>query len=121
MTRWNRVERVTERSYRCGHCDNKVGPSMGYTRLQNGVVGLLLICPTCDHPTYLDISGNRQVPAPILGNTVTGITDLGVEALYAEARRCSSVQAFTACVMACRKILMNVSVHLGAPTGQSFA
>ena len=43
-----------------------------------------------------------------------------VEQLYDEARAAMSSQAYTPAVLACRKILMNVSVALGAKAGQSF-
>ena len=52
---------------------------------------------------------------------VSGISDKEVERMYSEARACSSVAAYTACVMACRKILMNVAVHQKAPENQTFA
>jgi hypothetical protein len=41
--------------------------------------------------------------------------------LYDEARRAAGASAFTAAVMACRKILMNVAVSEGADEGLSFA
>lgn len=56
-----------------------------------------------------------------MGDAVTGIIDPEVESMYLEARRCSSVGAYTACVMACRKLLMNVAVHKKAPENQTFA
>ena len=55
-----------------------------------------------------------------MGEPVSGISDKEVESMYLEARRCSSVAAYTACVMACRKILMNVTVHQQAPEKQTF-
>jgi hypothetical protein len=40
--------------------------------------------------------------------------------LYAEARNCMTVSAFTAAVLTARKLLMNVAVHLGASEGDKF-
>jgi hypothetical protein len=43
-----------------------------------------------------------------------------VEALYQEARKAVAVGAFTAAVLACRKLLMNLAVSQGAKPGDSF-
>jgi len=43
-----------------------------------------------------------------------------VEALYNEARSSVTVNAFTAAVLTCRKLLMHLAVAKGAPAGQSF-
>lgn len=43
-----------------------------------------------------------------------------VESLYNEARRCSSIGAYTAAVLLSRKLLMNISVSLGAKDGEPF-
>ena len=43
-----------------------------------------------------------------------------VNDLYTEARRAAAAGAPTAAVMACRKVLMAVSVEQGADPGQSF-
>jgi len=44
-----------------------------------------------------------------------------VENLYEEARNCMKVSAYTAAVMCCRKLLMNVAVSEGADEGKTFA
>ena len=43
-----------------------------------------------------------------------------LEALYSEARECTSNNCYTAAVMVCRKILMNISVDRGADLGLRF-
>jgi hypothetical protein len=43
-----------------------------------------------------------------------------ISALYAEARNCVAIQAYTAAVLACRKLLMNIAVALGANAGETF-
>ncbi|MGI8910402.1 MAG: DUF4145 domain-containing protein [Rubrobacteraceae bacterium] len=40
--------------------------------------------------------------------------------MYDEARNCMKVNAYTAAVMCCRKLLMNVAVALGADEGKTF-
>ena len=42
------------------------------------------------------------------------------ETHYAEARKSISSESYTACVLVCRKILMNVAVGKGAPKGDTF-
>ncbi|MFC3906646.1 DUF4145 domain-containing protein [Clostridium disporicum] len=40
--------------------------------------------------------------------------------IYNEARGCYSVNAYTATVLSCRKILMNIACNEGAEEGKSF-
>jgi hypothetical protein len=105
------------------HFPAPLGPDAGY--LPHGgtpkaATGRVCICPNCDNPTYFNEKG-EQFPGVTMGDAVTGIIDPEVESMYLEARRCSSVGAYTACVMACRKLLMNVAVHKKAPENQTFA
>jgi hypothetical protein len=43
-----------------------------------------------------------------------------IEVLYEEARNCTSVNAFNASAMLCRKILIHLAVEKGAEEGKSF-
>lgn len=43
-----------------------------------------------------------------------------VASLYSEARLCTASSSYTAAVLTCRKILMNVAVDKGASAGESF-
>lgn len=43
-----------------------------------------------------------------------------VEELYLQARNCMSVNAYTAAVLCCRKLLMNIAVSKGAKEGENF-
>ena len=55
----------------------------------------------------------------MIGSTVKGVpSDIGK--LYDEARKSYSVSAFTASIMACRKIIMHLAVSKGAEEGLSF-
>ena len=78
----------------------------------------IFICPTCDKPTFFD-KGGKQVPGLSYGSAVLHLPK-DVEALYTEARNCISVSAFTASVLATRKLLMNVAVSQGAESNKSF-
>ncbi|MGA2316832.1 MAG: DUF4145 domain-containing protein [Thermodesulfobacteriota bacterium] len=107
--------------YTCGFCGNKVGPHLGYTAHYSGG-GLKLfiyICPNCEKPTFFDLD-KKQTPNVRIGNDVQGITDSGVAALYNQARDCTSLAAYTAATLLCRKILMNLAVQHGDMPGKSF-
>ncbi len=112
--RWTNAGGIGERSYTCGYCGRLVGPDLGY--LGDGE-HLILICPFCSRPTYLE--GSEQVPGVAFGEDVEALPR-EIEALYKEARQCMAVSAYTAAVLTCRKLLMNIAVSKGADEGQPF-
>jgi hypothetical protein len=117
---WNNFSQVGRKTYLCGYCGDKVGPDRAYFgSTPGGRTVFIYICPSCTQPTFIDVDGN-VTPAPRLGRDVKGITDAGVETLYNEARDCTAVGAYTASVLLCRKILMNLAVQHGAKEGESF-
>lgn len=59
-------------------------------------------------------------PGAMYGPSIDGLP-VDVAAAYLEARRCMSVDAFTAVETLCRKILMHVAVEKGAAEGATFA
>jgi len=61
----------------------------------------------------------EQSPGVPFGETV-GNLPAGVKELYDEARACTGINAHTAAVLACRKILMHVAVEKKAKEGESF-
>ena len=103
-------------SYKCGYCGETTGVKVGY--YNDSKEGCIYICGGCNRPTFLE-DRTRQTPAPILGNEVTHLPQI-IDSLYQEARHCTQVESFTACVLVCRKILMHVAVEKQAPTNQSF-
>lgn len=116
MTNWNEPKRAHGRQYTCAFCGNRVGPSMGYPNGRGDALAIL-ICPTCDKPTYFE--GPTQTPAPLMGNDVKNVPT-GIKSLYNEARACTGTKAYTAAVLACRKILMHIAVDKGATPGAKF-
>jgi hypothetical protein len=70
-------------------------------------------------PTFFDDDG-KQVPGPLFGKDVEGVTAPSVTGLYREARFCMTVSAYTAAALCARKMLMNVAVAKGAKAGDSF-
>jgi hypothetical protein len=115
--KWSNLSGVEPRAYTCGYCGHEVGPNQGY--FVNHKLYRLYICTYCSRPTFFEPEGD-QFPGVAYGLEVNFLPD-EVEGLYNEARRTMSVNAFTAAVMACRKVLMNVAVQEGAKAGESFA
>ena len=116
MATWQHVVEIAPREYKCGYCDKEVASNRGYATTSSNQ-GIWL-CPL-GHPTFFDSKGN-QYPSTVFGRRVDNIPSEQVNDLYEEARRCMSVQAYTSAVLACRKLLMNIAVDKGAPTGKSF-
>lgn len=113
---WKNIARIDNNVFVCGFCGTKVTSQEGY---YDGYRGLhIWICP-CGRPTYFDESGH-QYPGYPFGNKVEGIDAKEVGELYEEARRCTSAQAYTAAVLACRKLLMHIAVEKGAQAGKPF-
>lgn len=119
---WHNTSDLRGQSFTCGYCEHLVSPNTGYSATyQPGGNGYssIYICPSCGKPTYFDCN-SEQTPSVRIGNEVKNIEDEGVKALYAQARDTTSLKAYTATVLLCRKILMNLAVHHGAVAGKSF-
>jgi Domain of unknown function (DUF4145) len=108
-------------SYKCGYCSQHVGSSTGYHSYdgRNGATPFhAYICGSCGGITMFD-NAQRHWPEALSGNPVGDLPPT-VDELYEEARACMSVRAYTAAVLACRKLLMNTAVSKGAPKNQNF-
>ncbi|WP_223478769.1 DUF4145 domain-containing protein [Oricola indica] len=118
---WVNRSSLTSISYQCGFCENKIASNQGFFSRNyipgNSDNGYIYICPLCEQPTYF--CDESRTPAVAPGNNVAEVPS-DVDGLYVEARRCISVGAFTASVLASRKLLMNIAVTQGANAGQSF-
>ena len=114
---WQDAITVEDRSYLCGYCGKDTAPSKSYRAKSHK--GIILICSKCSKPTFIDSYG-KQTPKARLGAEIQGISNSGVAALYDEARECTAVGAYTAAVMVCRKILMNLAVDQKADEGKVF-
>jgi hypothetical protein len=115
---WHGEMVLGSKRYVCGYCSSVVGPDKGTYSQEGGVQTLIYFCSHCGQPTYFD-EGGRQFPGVKFGNDVAHLPK-GIEQIYGEARGAMSSQAYTPAVLACRKILMNVAVSLGAKEGESF-
>lgn len=113
---WQALNQIESRKFRCGFCGNIVAADRGY--FDNSAHNRIYPCPHCQKPSFLDAAGN-QFPGIAPGNDV-GHLPSELEAIYNEARRCVSVNAYTAAVLACRKLLMHVAVQQKADHGKTF-
>jgi hypothetical protein len=113
--KWRQLEDIEGRTYTCGHCGKIVGPNKGYL---SEVASLrIYICSFCNKPTYFE--GDDQTPGVAYGSEVDHLPG-DVAGLYREARNCMSVSSYTAAVLTCRKLLMNIAVAQGAAADQPF-
>lgn len=117
--RWANTETLESRSYICGHCDQSIGSNTGYAG-KNGNYNYwrIYICHRCNRPTFFD-DEHKKIPGSPYGRKVDNVPK-EVDSLYNEARDCTSVNAFTASVLCCRKLLMNIAVSKGAKEGLNF-
>ncbi len=118
---WHNLENMTPTDFVCGFCNADVCSEKGYKDPHE--FGNILICHRCGRPNYIfdDNGSTRQVPGAPFGNPVSNVSDENVNRIYAEARRCMSVGSYTAAVLCCRKLLMNIAVSKGASKGENFA
>ena len=117
---WQRLEEIASKKFRCGYCGLNVASEKGYANIveRSHIQSCIYICPNCTKPTFFDWN-KRRYPGIAPGNEVQHIPD-DLEKLYREARNCCSVSAFTASVLASRKMLMNIAVQQGAQEGLKF-
>lgn len=119
---WQNLRQVPSLKYTCGYCGNGVASADGYQANHPGTntpEGYIRVCPHCAGASYFSRNGGRQIPGNSIGNKVDALP-VDIEALYNEARSAASVSAYTACVLACRKLLMNIAVEQGAKEGDNF-
>ncbi len=120
---WKEQKYIENKSFTCGYCGRHVSSDRGYPLNLNKdssgqQVGGVYICPNCNRPSLIN-PDNSVLPAHTMGNPVKHLPQ-DIQTLYEEARTCSSQQAYTATVMICRKILMNVAVERGAQANLKF-
>src|SRR3989442_10900063 len=114
-TEWRNIERIGPRNFTCGYCGVHTGPDLGYRNEAKD--WLIYVCTSCLRPTFFE--GRIQAPGAAFGTDVGNLPS-AIASIYREARNCMAVCAFTASCLACRKVLMNVAVTLGAPGNQTF-
>jgi Domain of unknown function (DUF4145) len=120
---WRAAQDLPNVAFTCGFCNTMVSSVKGYKLGEHGdasgkQVGAVYLCPNCGGPVFYAPDGQKY-PAPPLGRPVHDVPE-ALSALYEEARRCSSQNCFTASVLVCRKMLMNIAVEEGAGEGMKF-
>ena len=117
------LQGIQNESFVCGYCSDKVSVNRGYKLGNNSdgngtQVGGIYICSNCHGPNFKTIKGD-WIPGQAFGRQVKSVpTELNN--LYEEARRCAKELCFTAAVLICRKMLMNIAVPQGATEGLKF-
>lgn len=120
MGNWHNISEIVSKRYQCGYCDSVVGSDRGFAYVNSRYeydVKVIYICPHCSAPTYF--KNDYQIPGVRFGTSVEHVPG-DIRKLYEEARSCTEVNAYTASVLACRKLLMNIAVSLGANEGLKF-
>ena len=138
---WVSILQMKPHTWTCGFCGLNVGGNRGYYLNQGALPNSLhqgwahpghpapadnvtspmpriFICPNCDKPTFFDRNG-KQTPGVSYGAAISHLPS-DVDSLYSEARNCMSVSAFTASVLATRKLLMNTAVSQGGKENGTF-
>ena len=116
MSGWHNFASLPTHKYKCGYCGYNVANDRGYPH--NDASQRIYFCANCDGPSFFRFPGT-QVPGIVPGDDVAHLP-AELEKLYREARNCCGVGAFTASVLASRKMLMNIAVAQGASAGESF-
>ncbi|MDZ8024294.1 MAG: DUF4145 domain-containing protein [Nostoc sp. DedQUE11] len=73
----------------------------------------------CNGATFFFPFKDSVYPSYPFGNLVLHLPK-DIEAIYEEARKCTSTYCYSAAVLICRKILMNLAVAQGAKEGLKF-
>lgn len=121
--RWVKPETVPARSFVCGYCGKDVSSEKGYrihhVNDANSQYGGVFVCPNCSGATYFSPNWAHQVPGPLYGRNVAHVPK-DLDTLFTEARDSLANAGYTAGVLVCRKMLMNIAVSQGAEQGLKF-
>ena len=117
MMSWYHLFSIESKTFTCGYCNNVIASSKGYYTQSGLIEKRIYICPHCENPTAFTMG--KQIPGVAPGAEVSHLPP-DVESLYKESRDCVSVSAYTASVLCCRKLLMNIAVSVGADEGKRF-
>lgn len=114
VTRPSPAETNAWHSLTCGHCGRTIsGAVVAHIDQMRWIQ-----CTACGEGSVIS-GGYYQYPGPVFGPVVEGLPT-EVEEAYSEARRCFSINAFTASELLCRKLLMHIGVDKGANEGLEF-
>jgi len=118
---WLNESQLEPRSYTCGYqgCGHDVGSDKGWNFIdgEGQIIAAIYICPICQRPTFF--GSPSQVPGKAIGNKIEHLPP-EIEQLYEEIRKSTSKEAYTAAVLAGRKLLMHIAVQKGAKENLKF-
>lgn len=117
---WQDLQTVSSASFVCGYCNSAISSDKAYTAHPPSYSTRnphIYICHVCNKPTF--VWGEKTTPAAALGNPVDKLP-ADIEAIYSEIRYSTSVNSYTAAVLAARKLLMHIAVEKGAEAGKKF-
>lgn len=120
---WKGDQYMKQHDYTCGYCNRHTSSNKGLSLYENQGSSSqvanygVYVCTYCKMPTFL--WDGIQIPGSKYGNSVMGLSDR-LSGLYEEARDSFSVNAYTAVILICRKLLMHIAVDLGAEPGKRF-
>lgn len=108
------------KGYDCSYCGaHTAGAVVARTKEDRSRIEVYwLQCTECGNGSVLDPEGALHPPAKF-GPYIEGLPGT-IDSAYEEARDCMSVQAYRACELLCRNLLMYVAVDQGADEGESF-
>lgn len=115
---WVDLTKISSKKYVCGHCNSLIASELGYYDKTSPIIRKIYICPHCEKPTFFE--HDSPIPGVAYGNEIESIDDEDTQRLYNEARNCCSTASYTASVLCCRKLLMNIAVSKGADENLPF-
>ncbi|MGD7021504.1 DUF4145 domain-containing protein [Rossellomorea vietnamensis] len=123
---WADVELINGKRYTCGYCGTNTSGDGGYIlqrtridRLHAEEAAWVIICTSCNQPTYINPEEDIQVPSPKIVDKVEYLPD-SLNSLFNETREAISAGLYNSSVLLCRKMLMNLAVLEGAQENKSF-
>ena len=105
-------------AFKCAGCKKDVSGAVVAIRHEGNITLRWLQCTHCGEGAVQRIDGSIS-PGVAFGPVIEGLPP-SVSDGYEEARNCMSVNAFTACELICRTILMYVAVEKGAKEREAF-
>ena len=121
ITRLDGSDSYSWHSYTCSNCNNDVSGAVVAMR-RNGnkeIIVRWLQCPTCGSGSVWHYDTDTVEPTSKEGDPIQGLPEL-LESAYEEARASYSAQAYTACELICRNILMYAAVDKDAKKKLTF-
>lgn len=116
---WENQHKIESKRYICGHCGSDITTDRGFRCLEgSSITSLIYVCHHCNRPTFF--WENQQIPGAKVGGSVEHLPK-DIDDIYAEIRDATAANAYTAAVMAARKLLMHIAVECGDEPGKTFA